>query len=164
MSNYWKQEGIPHRGWTLVNVIDIREDGQSEWETDYKSCMMCGNEKIRYVHILQHPELDEEFEVGCNCAEKMTDDYVNPKLREKILRNRALRKTNWFSKKWKRSSKGSFYLNIEERTLIIFRDKKTNEFKLLLNRVFGKKAFRTLDDAKAAAFEGVEYLKDKGMW
>ena len=70
MANFWKQHGIPHKGWTLVDVIDVREDGQSEWETDYETCMMCGNEKIRYVHILEHPEVDEEFRVGCTCAEK----------------------------------------------------------------------------------------------
>lgn len=30
MANFWKQHGIPHKGWTLVDVIDVREDGQSE--------------------------------------------------------------------------------------------------------------------------------------
>jgi hypothetical protein len=36
---------------------------------------MSGNEKIRYVHIMEHPDLDETFEVGCVCAEKMSGDY-----------------------------------------------------------------------------------------
>ena len=32
---------------TLVNVIDISEDGQPEWETDYETCMMCGNKNTK---------------------------------------------------------------------------------------------------------------------
>ena len=64
MTNFWKQNGIPHKGWTLVDVIDVREDGQSESDTEYEKCMMCGNEKIRYVHILEHAEISYEFRVG----------------------------------------------------------------------------------------------------
>jgi hypothetical protein len=100
MANYWNQEGVPHKGWSLDTVIDVREDGQEEWETDYESCMMCGNEKIRFVHIVSHPEINEEFRVGCICAEKMTGDYVNPKRREQDLQNRARRRANWSNKNW----------------------------------------------------------------
>ncbi len=40
MSNYWNISGVPHKGWNLIDVIDVREDGQSEDETDYEICMM----------------------------------------------------------------------------------------------------------------------------
>lgn len=30
MANYWKLEGIPHKGWTYVDIVDVREDGRSE--------------------------------------------------------------------------------------------------------------------------------------
>ena len=76
-------EGNPHKGWELENVIDIRDDGQSEHDTEYETCMMFGNETIRYIHIVSYPEVEDSFRVGCVCAEKMTNDYVNPKLREK---------------------------------------------------------------------------------
>ena len=98
MPYYWKIPGVPHKGWSLDDVIDIREDGQAKWETPYESCMMCGNEKIRFVHIVSHPEVDEDFRVGCVCAEKMTGDYINPERREKDLRNRASRRSNWMGK------------------------------------------------------------------
>ncbi len=101
MANHWKQHGIPHKGWTLIDVIDVREDGQEERETDYETCIMCGNEKIRYVHIVEHPDIAEEFRVGCTCAEKMTNDYVNPEKREKELRNRVTRRINWTRKQLK---------------------------------------------------------------
>ena len=73
--NRWDQPGVPHKGWHCVDVVDLRADGESADETDYATCQMCGNEKIRYVHIMEHPDLDENFEVGCVCAEKMSDDY-----------------------------------------------------------------------------------------
>ena len=73
--NRWDQPGVPHKGWHCVDVVDLRADGESADETDYATCQMCCNEKIRYVHIMEHPDLDENFEVGCVCAEKMSDDY-----------------------------------------------------------------------------------------
>lgn len=65
----------------------------------YATCQMCGNEKIRYVHIMKHPDLDENFDVGCVCAEKMSSDYEGPKRREAKLRNRAARRTRWLQRK-----------------------------------------------------------------
>ena len=57
--------------------------------------MMSGNEKIRYVHIVEHAEVGEAFRVGCTCAEKLTNDYLNPERRERELRNRVNRRINW---------------------------------------------------------------------
>jgi len=92
MVNYWNISGIPHKGWTLSTVIDIRGDDQSEDETCYEICMMCGNEKIRYVHIVSHPNVSEEFKVGCVCAEKMTNDYTSPRHIENKLKNKTNRR------------------------------------------------------------------------
>jgi len=164
MTNYWKQKDIPHKGWLLIDVIDIREDGQDEWETDYETCMMCGNEKIRFVHILEHSEVDEDFRVGCTCAEKMTNDYLNPEKRERELRNRANRRVNWKKRQWKRSRNGNFYLNIDDRHLLIYRDKTTNKYKIKIADTFGKKSYTYFEDAKMAVFNGIEYLKEKGDW
>jgi hypothetical protein len=91
--NRWDTAGVPHKGWTCVDVVDLRADGGPAGETDYATCQMCGNEKIRYVHIMEHPDLDEHFDVGCVCAEKMSDDYEGPRRREARLRNRAARRT-----------------------------------------------------------------------
>lgn len=49
--NHWDQRGVPHKGWHCVDVVDLRADGESADDTDYATCQMCGNEKIRYVHI-----------------------------------------------------------------------------------------------------------------
>ena len=57
----WDQPGVPHKGWQCVDVVDLRADGGPADETDYATCQMCGNEKIRYVHVMAHPDLPETF-------------------------------------------------------------------------------------------------------
>jgi ribosomal protein S4E len=162
--NYWNQNKIPHKGWDLDDVVDVRENGEEEWETIYETCMMCGKEKIRFVHVVSHPEVEDQFRVGCVCAEKMTEDYVNPKQRERELHNRANRRTNWVKKNWKTSKTGNFYLNVNDTNIVIYRDKASNQFKVKIAETFGKQKFDTLQKAKIAAFNGFEYLKAKEDW
>ncbi len=164
MANFWKQLGVPHRGWFLIDVIDIRGEGQSEHETSYEECMMCGNEKIRYVHIVQHDDILEEFRVGCNCAEKMTEDYVNPRRRERDLRNRASRLTNWIDKQWKISQAGNPFLRLDRHFFLIFKDKYSGTFKYKLDENFCEKKFETIEDAKRASFKAMEKMKNRGDW
>lgn len=164
MANFWNTPGVPHKGWSLIDVIDVREDWQSEEETDYKACMMCGNEKIRYVHLLEHPDIDEQFEVGCVCAEKMTNDYYNPLRREKELRNRTNRRNNWLKRDWRTSAKGNPFLKMDGHNIGIYYDKKTAQYKCRVDDIFGKKGYPTTREAKMALFKNVEYLKENGRW
>lgn len=161
----WNLVGIPHKGWNLLDVIDIREDGQSEDETDYESCMMCGNEKIRYVHIVEHEEVAENYRVGRICAEKMTNDYLNPKKREAELRNKSGRRANWLKRKWKISSKGGHSIKIDGNSVGIFQDKKNlSKYKCRINDNFGIMLYDTPELAKIGLFNKIEDLKDKGKW
>jgi hypothetical protein len=164
MPNYWKIPGVPHKGWRLIDVEDIREDGQSELDTDYECCMMCGHEKIRYVHVVYHNDERLEFRVGCNCAEKMTGDYVNPERREKELRNRTNRRQSWNKKVWRINEKGNLILKYDNHRITIFRLNNSSQYKVVIDKTFGKKIFNDVASAKIAAFKGVEYLKEKGEW
>jgi len=47
---------------------------------------------------------------------------------------------------------------------LIYRDKKTMKYKSAIDEIWGKKSFDTLQQAKAALFNGIEYFKDKGDW
>ena len=164
MSNYWNTSGIPHRGWILENVIDIREDGQSIEETEYETCMMCNNERIRFVHIVSHKDFGEKLKVGCVCAEKMTDDYINPKKHERKLKNKAQRRINWLKKDWKTSKNGNLFSEVNGYHILIYKDKRTKKFKCKIGENFGKKQFDTIELAKVAAFDGIEYYKEKNEW
>lgn len=164
MSNKWNIPNIPHKGWTLEDVYDVREEGQSADDTDYETCMMCNNERIRFVHVVSHVDVWGNYKVGCVCAEKMTNDYLTPKRLETALRNRAGRRVNWLNKKWKISQNGNQYLSIEDHHLLIFQDKKTKKYKCKVHNTFGKKSFATLEQAKVAVFNGIEFLKEQGEW
>lgn len=164
MNGYWNISGIPHKGWILEYVYDIREDGQSIEETNYETCMMCNNERIRFVHVVSHKGFAEELKVGCVCAEKMTSDYVNPKKHEQRLRNKAQRRINWQKKEWKISKNGNLFLKINGHHIVIYRDKRTRKFKCKIDDHFGKKQFETIELAKTAIFSGIEYFKGKKEW
>lgn len=164
MSNKWNQPNIPHKGWSLEYVYDIREDGQSADETDYETCMMCNNERIRFVHVVTHKDVEEDFKVGCVCAEKLTSDYVTSRRLETALRNKANRRISWSKKKWKVSQNGNHYLNVEDRHLLIYQDKKSKKFKCKIKETFGKKSFESIHQAKIAIFNGIEYMKENGEW
>ena len=49
MSGLWDVPGIPHRGWTCVDVIDLREDGKDtdNPQTNYEVCQMCRHHPLR---------------------------------------------------------------------------------------------------------------------
>ena len=164
MPNFWKTQGIPHKGWRLLDVVDIREDGQSELDTVYEYCIMCGREKIRFVHVLIHDIEGLEFRVGCICAEKMTDDYVNPEKRESELRNRSKRKLSWNKKTWKINEKGNLVLKYEGHRITIFHPNNSSQYKVVIDETFGNKTFKDVASAKNAAFKGVEYFKENGKW
>lgn len=160
MTNYWKEYTLPHRGWSLSDVIDIHDGNQSH----YENCKMCGKEKIRYVHIVKHPLIDNELRVGCICAEKMTDDYHNPRHREKALIKKSNRRRNWGKKKWKLSSNGNLYLKTNNHWIVIFVDKFKGKYKVRIDKIIGNMFFNDIEEAKIAAFNGIEYLKDHGKW
>lgn len=164
MGNLWKLPGIPHKGWILEYVYDIREDGDFVDEDEYETCMMCQNDRIRYVHVASHIDVEDEFKVGCICTEKMTNDYVTPKKQEKSLRNKYQRCINWLKREWKTSKNGNFYLKVKNHHILIYKDKRSAKFRCKIGDHFGKKQFDTLELAKLAVFDGIEYFKEKNEW
>ena len=163
--NRWDQPGVPHKGWHCVDVVDLRADGESADETDYATCQMCGNEKIRYVHIMEHPDLDEKFDVGCVCAEKMSGDFEGPKRREAKLRKRAARRTRWLQRKWPVSAKGTSFLNLEGYNLVVY-PTKTGRWGYKIGVRFGPRTYPTNNEAKLALFDDfwMATQDDEQLW
>lgn len=103
---------------------DLGEEAEFEDEIQYEQCEMCGNEKIRYVHIMEHPEFLGELRVGCKCACHMTDDYESPQARERELRNRVQRKKNFMKREWRQVIKtGNYTLKYKGEYITIMRSK-----------------------------------------
>lgn len=164
--NLWDQPNVPHKGWIFLDVIDT--------ETAEATCEMCGNERIRYVHIMTHADHPGRLGVGCVCAEKMSDDYVNPRLRERELRNAAAKRIR--DKKraaeekethraaiieaaWKPSKNGNPYLLVYLRykhgarkiCAVILKSKFTNNWAFRVDDLFSKYKYTSVDAAKIAA-------------
>ena len=148
MRGRWDRPGIPHKGWFCIDVEDL--------EAPSETCEMCGNERIRFVHIMQHPDYPENIGVGCNCAEKMTDDYAAPKKREQKLRNKATRKSRWLKRKWRISAKGNEFLNVDGFNVTVFRYRKgykSGKWGFKVGGAFSLNGYLMVQEAKLAAFE-----------
>ena len=119
---------------------------------------MCGNHPIRYVHVMEHDDYEDQMNVGCVCAEHMSDDYLNPKSREKRLRNRAARRRNWLALKWKTSRKGNPYLKKDGMILTVFPDQfREGMWGFGVDGDFSAEKYDSQDAAKLALFE--EYFE-----
>jgi len=150
--NRWDKVGIPHKGWTCIDVVDLRGDGSDADETSYETCQMCGHEKIRFVHVMEHTDQEDSLRVGCVCAEKMSGDYVGPKQREAKLRNRAARRTRWLQRKWRVSAKGNSFMNVDGYNLGVHMN-QSKRWGYRIDSRFGMKTFATKDEAKLALFD-----------
>lgn len=130
-----------------MNVEDL--------DTAIGMCEMCGRERIRFVHCMEHKD-HAPLMVGCVCAEKMSDDYEGPKQRETKLKNRASRKARWLDRQWSISRKGNPFLKIDGLCITIFQQGNLWKYCVGKNN-FSPKSYATIEEAKLAAFD--EYWK-----
>jgi hypothetical protein len=101
---------------------------------------------------MKHPDLEEQFNVGCVCAEKMSGDSVGPKQRETKLRNRSIRKMRWLTRKWRVSSKGNSFLNVDGYNMGVHQN-KTGRWGYRIDDKFSSKTYSSKDEAKLALFD-----------
>ena len=154
MSSQWSHKNIPHKGWRCVDVIDLRPNDEPVELVNYATCEMCGHEQIRFVHVLEHDNVDGQLSVGCVCAEKMLDDFVGPRDRESRLKNKATRKRNWLKLKWKTSRKGNPYLKKDGMLLSVFPNKlQPGRWSFGIDDDFFNGKCESEDAAKLALFE-----------
>ena len=129
------------------------------------TCEMCESAVIRYVHRMQHPSYPEILEVGCVCAENMSDDYVNPRARERSLRTLSRRRAVWDQKKWRRSRKMNFYLNTDGFNLVVFQRGPLWGYRVRHNAsgktVFSEKYHTTVEGAQQATLPTMLHLKEE---
>jgi hypothetical protein len=144
----WSKEGVPHKGWRLAFVDDLSEANHV--------CEMCNNERIRYVHHVEHEEYGW-LEVGCVCAENLTQDRAQPRAAERTLRNRAARREKWLSQPWRLSRRGGFYLRREGVVFVVTSFPGVGwKAYLCTDRTTwkgGKRVYETQEQAKMALFD-----------
>lgn len=151
MSGLWEQPGVPHKGWRCVGVTDVCEDDPGA----YTSCQMCGQERVRYVHTMEHVDHDT-LDVGCVCAEKMENDYAAPKAREVTVRNRTARRATWLTRSWRLSKNGNWFLNVEGRNVGIMLSKfHAGKWCFRVEKNFDRRVFDSSDEAKLGLFDAL---------
>lgn len=151
----WDRAKIPHKGWKYIGIEDLGENTLPKDEIPYEQCEMCGNERIRFVHILVHPEFKEKIRVGCKCATKMIENYADPEKKERDLKNRTKRRESFLRQIWKKTKKG-FTLRYkgENITIVI---SKYSTFGIVFRKQwcwkYQGKVLNDINTAKFAAFD-----------
>ena len=159
----WSQPGVPHRGWNCIDVEDLGEPVQV--------CEMCEHAEVRYVHKMQHPEYIQTFNVGCVCAERMEEDYVTPKFRERKLKSYASRRSNWLKRKWKVSYGGNLYINVDGFNIVMFLKRYEDEWywslcitnRMSKRKKFSRRQYYSAEEAKMAALKALDWAKDSHL-
>ncbi len=147
----WSTPGVPHKGWTCVDVEDRKTDDFEPY--DPGTCEMCGCNVLRFIHYMEHPEYDGTVEAGCVCAERMAEDY-DGHARERDLKNRASRRARWLDRQWRVSAKGNHYLNVNGTNLGVFPSRRRcGEWGWWANGVFSRQTYESADRAKLALFD-----------
>ena len=127
-------------------------------------CEMCESIEIRYVHHMEHPEYSESLSVGCVCAEHLEQNYIQPREREKRLKNSARRRKSWVDRVWKVSTKGNDYINVGGFNITVFRQgggwRLTIKNRETEKSQTGRKTYTTQDAAKAAGFDALIWAKE----
>ena len=147
MNGRWDRPDIPHLGWTWVDTEDLGEPEHT--------CEMCGQEEIRYVHEVWHPDYGTLF-VGCVCTEHMTGDYLRPKRAERRLKNLANRRAKWVEQPWRISAGGNEYRNVKGLNVGVCPDRfRPGQWRWRIDSEFSRDPYLGSGEAKLALFDAM---------
>lgn len=161
----WDKRDIPHRGWRYIGMEDLGEYCFPGEGIPYEQCEMCGYEKLRYVHLLEHPDYDGIIRVGCECAEKMIIEYVDLEKRERELRNRGNRKKNFLKREWTyKPNTGNYTMRYKGEYITIMKSKFGNGWGVIFQGEsrwdYNGKRITDLRTAKIVAFDLFDELHE----
>lgn len=149
----WSQPGVPHRGWTCVDVLDLGEVNHT--------CEMCEDTAVRYVHVMHHQDYQyHQLLCGCVCAGNMEQDLVGARRRERDFKQRQSRRRKWLTRKWRVSARGNEFLNTDGFNMVIYPRGSGWGYHLSdSDRNYASPAFKTTNEAKLALFDAMLDLK-----
>lgn len=147
----WSVAGVPHSGWTCVDIKDLGEPSQE--------CEMCEARQVRYLHRMEHPSFNGVLDVGCVCAGHMEGSIAASQARETSMRNRASKRKRWLSRTWKTSMAGKRYI-VADGYLITYYPKGEHwgaTIAAITSKFvkFSARPYKTVDEVKLAAFDFV---------
>jgi hypothetical protein len=156
----WTTPGVPHSGWKCVDVEDTEEAEDK--------CEMCGNESIRYVHVMSHPDYPKRLQVGCVCAGHMEGDALKAKMRDGRLRGRSEKRLKFIlSPLWRSTRNGGERIKRVGGTHVIYRTKSGTFGHCTMSDIpgvgaqsFSKRTYDCTRDAKEALFNELYPLRE----
>jgi hypothetical protein len=161
----WSTRGFPHRGWKCIRVVDLNPDKRPANEVAYMRCQACGQDPIRFVHMLVHDDWPEPVEVGRSCAARLTGDYVNSRRRESELRNRSKRRVaarrRWMGLPWRTSAHGNLWTKVKGHHVVIFRSRFSEGYSYGIDGQFHCGTFPTPRHAQLASCD--RFLEREGL-
>ena len=108
----WARPGVPHKGWRCV---DIEDAGAPDF-----ICQMCEAVRIRFIHLMSHPDYTDQLRCACVCAGNMEGDPAGAARREFLFKATLARRARWLSRKWRRSRAGNPYLNTGGFNVVVY--------------------------------------------
>ncbi|MBI1948537.1 MAG: hypothetical protein HYS27_22815 [Deltaproteobacteria bacterium] len=146
----WNQAGVPHKGWTEVDVVDLDEPAET--------CGMCRSAQVRYIHVMVHADYADALRVGVHCAERMADDYAGVRETERWMR----RRTAFSVKEWKRERpSGRSFLRSRKKRATVLLEKRAGGWYVLVEETGarkprgGRKAYPSERAARMAVYEWI---------
>ena len=144
----------PQTGWHWLRAQDLH-DTPGEKPRKNKRCEFCGQEKVRFVHYLSHPDCKRTLAVGRKCAKALSRD-PRVETTEKYLHDRAPRKNEFIHHKgWRESAQGNFWIEYQGHHIVVV-GYRLGQFKLRIDGVLGKLFFKNAVAAMGNAFDVVE--------
>ncbi len=130
-----KEWGAPVSEWECLYMYDVVEDEEDEaYSVDLFTCELCDCSQVRYVHVMHHRDYFENVGMGCVCAGIMEGNILAAKERDRAVKNRAKRKSNYLKREWRWRDNGNYTLSYKNHWLRIMPSKfKNGGFGVLCN-------------------------------
>jgi hypothetical protein len=128
------------------------------------TCEACGT-SIRYVHEMQHDDWDGTIEVGRICAGNLEEDCEGARERERRLVSLTRRRRQWLTRRWRTSTKGNEFLNMEGHNVGVAPDEfRPDKWRYWIKSPRGQfignsERYESIESAKLALFDQLAVIR-----
>lgn len=109
----WGDPTFPKSGWQNLAVLDLG--------APCLRCEACQSTRVRFVHLITHPEIFGQYRVGCICAGNLTGDPAGAQDRDARARAVSTQRARWTSRKWRVSRAGNLVIRHRGSVITVYR-------------------------------------------
>ena len=149
-----RELGAPLENWRCEGVIDGEE-------ADFV-CELCDCKKVRYIHVMTHPDYPGELKVGCICAGIMEGNRMAAIARDEAAKRKSQRRSNFRKKKWAEPDENKWTVRYKRRSVCVERDvfRGRDFYKISIDadqyQWWNNHRIESLEDAKLVVFELID--------